>query len=306
MRKVWLSIYFGFSVVFLNAQTRIHTVKTGESLYSIARTYSVTVNDLIKANPELSGNTGVKIGQKLSIPNTGTTTSTTKVAAKVHTVTKGETVYALCKKYGITLAEMKQWNKLTDLNVKVGQKLIVSKANSDAIYKPVAVPSTPDTPYREEDARPRNENLKANAIIEQQQVYEKPKDMPVAEAKPALAPVTTLRTNSSNSLEYPGIFNQYSVSGFKIKKNRGAANYISDNTSGNQFLAFYNDAETGSIIRVTNLMNKKTIFVKVMGKVPPADAAQEIILKLSNKAAQELGAVDEKFLVEVAAYTAVQ
>jgi hypothetical protein len=212
----------------------------------------------------------------------------------------------LCKKYGVTLAEIKQWNKLTDLNVRIGQKLIVSKSNSDAIYKPVAVPSTPDTPYREEDARPRNENLKANAQLEQQQTFEKPKEMPVAETKPAPTPVTSLRTSSSNSAEYPGIFNQYSVSGFKIKKSRGAANYLADNTSGNQFLAFYNDAETGSIIRVTNLMNKKTIFVKVMGKVPPADAGQEIMLKLSNKAAQELGVVDEKFLVEVAAYSVTQ
>lgn len=304
MKKIWLSIYFGLSVIFLDAQEKMHTVKPGESLYSIARAYSLTLNDLIKSNPELKNNTGVKIGQRLVIPTQGSATN--KVAAKLHTVTKGETIYGLCKKYGVTLAEIKQWNKLSDLNVKVGQKLIVSKANSDAIYKPVAVPSTPDTPYREEDARPRNENLKANAQIEQQQVFEKPKEMPVAEARPAPTPVTSLRTNSSNAAEYSGIFNQYSVSGFKIKKNRGAANYLADNTSGNQFLAFYNDAETGSIIRVTNLMNRKTIFVKVMGKVPPSDAGQEIMLKLSNKAAQELGAVDEKFLVEVAAYSAMQ
>ncbi len=304
MKKVWLSLYFGLSVIFLDAQEKMHTVKTGESLYSIARTYSLTLNDLIKANPDLKNNTGVKIGQRLVIPTQGSATS--KVAAKLHTVTKGETIYGLCKKYGVTLAEIKQWNKLSDLNVKVGQKLIVSKANSDAIYKPVAVQSTPDTPYREEDARPRNEDLKANAQIEQQQVFEKPKEMQVAEPRPTPTPVTSLRTNSSNAAEYSGVFSQYSISGFKIKKNRGAANYLADNTSGNQFLAFYNDAETGSIIRVTNLMNKKTIFVKVMGKVPPADAGQEIMLRLSNKAAQELGAVDEKFLVEVAAYSVVQ
>jgi LysM repeat protein len=300
----------GLSVLLLDAQEKMHSVKSGETLYSIARSYSLTLSDLLKANPNLQNNTTVKVGQRIAIPVKGGMASgnstTGKVAAKVHTVTRGETIYALCKKYGVSLSEIKQWNKLTDLNVKVGQKLIVSKANSEAIYKPIAVPSTPDTPYREEDARPRNENMKANAQLEQQQILEKPSETPAVETKPAPSPVTSLRTSSSNSLDYPGIFNQYSVSGYKIKKNRGAANYLVDNTSGNQFLAFYNDAETGSIIRVTNLMNKKTIFVKVMGKVPPADAGQEIVLKLSNKAAQELGAVDEKFLVEVAAYSAVQ
>jgi hypothetical protein len=50
-------------------------------------------------------------------------------------------------------------------------------------------------------------------------------------------------------------------------------------------------------------MNHKTVFVKVIGKVPPIDASSEVTVKLSNKAAQDLGAVDDKFLVEVASFS---
>ena len=74
-------------------------------------------------------------------------------------------------------------------------------------------------------------------------------------------------------------------------------------SAGNQNLAFYSNAEMGSVIRVTNLMNHKTVFVKVVGKVPPMDAGNEITLKLSSKAAKDLGALDEKFLVEVASFS---
>lgn len=111
-----------------------------------------------------------------------------------------------------------------------------------------------------------------------------------------------LKTSSGNASEYSGIFGRYASGGFKMKRNRGAANFMNDNTSGNPYLAFYNDAETGSVVKVVNLMNKRTVYVKVVGKLPVADASREIIIKLSQKAAKDLGAVDDKFLVEVAGY----
>lgn len=304
MKKIWMMVWMGMCVVMLEAQTPVHVVKQGETLYSIARTHAISIHELVKVNPGLTTSTQVKLGQRLNLPGATTAASHTaaRVPARIHTVAKGETVYSVAKKYGITTTDIKQWNNLADLNLRIGQKLVVSKADKQAIYQPINVASTPDTPYREEDPRPRNGNL-AEAKISEQPVIEKPKEIPVA----VTAPVTTgLRTGSSNPAEYLSIFGQYSVNGYRIKKNRGAANYLADNTSGNQFLAFYNDAETGSIIRVTNMMNRKTIYVKVMGKVPPVDAGKEIMLKLGNKAAQELGVVDEKFLVEVASYQVQQ
>lgn len=335
MRKVLLCIYFGVSVLVAGAQNTKHTVKSGETLYAIARNYSVSVKEIIAANSSLAGNTAIKPGQVIIIPSntatvsappraTATNTSATATPAvtgttngqavkvRTHTVSKGETFYAICKKYGVSPSEVKQWNNLSDLNVRIGQKLIVAKENKQASYAPAAVASTPDTPYQQEDVRPRNEaaipsDKPSSLAIEQEQIAAAEKAKEAAEQAAAVKPAPVsdgLRTSSSNPGEYRGIFNGYPVNGYKIKKNRGAATYLSDNTTGNQYLAFYNNAETGSIIRVTNMMNLKTIYVKVMGKVPPADAAQEVMLKLTSKAADELGVIDEKFLVEVAAYGA--
>ncbi len=307
MKKIMFAVWFGLIVVSGNAEDKMHVVKAGESLYSIARMYNVSVTELKKMNAELAGSTNIKAGQKIVVSgshNKPVAPSAKAVSAKVHTVGKGETLYGICKKYGVSVAELKQWNSLSDMNLKMGQKLVVNKMNQMALYKPMAVPSTPDTPYREEDIRPR-----ASAIIPNTNPVTPLSDEPVAvntPATPVAKPVFLtegLRTSSSNSAEYPGIFNQYSSHGYRIKKNKGAANYLADETGGNQNLAFYSEAETGSVIRVTNLMNKRTVFVKVVGKVPPTDAGNEITIKLSNKAAQDLGAIDEKFLVEVASFS---
>jgi LysM repeat protein len=220
-----------------------------------------------------------------------------------HTVKKGETLYSLSKKYGVTLSALAKANSIsTRTEIKIGQRLLIPglKTAKDIVrsYKPVAVPSTPDTPYREEDIRPRATLLTTDLP---KPVATKPKTEATPVSKPAVV-TPELKTTSSNAAEYPEIFNQYAMHGFKIRRNRGTANYLTEGTSGNQNLAFYNDAEMGSLIRVTNLLNQKTIFVKVVGKVPPIDAGNEVIVKLSNKAAQDLEVGEEKFLVEVASY----
>ena len=114
----------------------------------------------------------------------------------------------------------------------------MSKVNSMALYKPVSVPSTPDTPYREEDVRERvmmTEIRKSEATLaEETLLVEKPK----TEAPKPVLLTEGLRTSSSNATEYPAIFNQYTSHGFKIKKSKGAANYLADATSGNQNMAF--------------------------------------------------------------------
>lgn len=307
MKKVFFSVFFGINLLLAATQTATHTVLKGETLYSIAKQYHSDVHEIARLN-NFSTQYGVRIGQRLLVPAQApvakpiTLGSAKPVPAKVHTITRGETLYAVCKKYGVSISEIKQWNHLVDLTVHPGQRLIVSKANAVALYNPVAVPSTPDTPYREEDVRPRAELVQT--IARQDAIVEPALEKPVVE-KPEPAPVVySLKTTSSNAAEYPGIFNQYPTRGYKIKRMRGAANYLPEATSGNQHLAFYNDAETGSIIRVTNLMNHKTIFVKVVGKVPPSDASNEIVIKLAHKAAQDLGVQDEKFLAEIAAYSA--
>jgi len=228
-----------------------------------------------------------------------------------HVVKKGETLYSISRSYGLKVKDLIQANPGlgAKASIRPGQKLIIpgkfanhagTMVAAPGHVKPqatVAVPSTPDTPYKDEDSKARavipgvSDDASATTTINS--------DQPVINTTPSSA-VFSLRTNAASSADYPGVFSQYAAHGYKMSKNRGAANFLEDNTSGNPYLALYNGAETGSVIKVTNLMNKKTVYVKVVGHVPANDASKEVILKLSNKVARELGALDDKFLVEVA------
>jgi len=308
MRKVVLSFSAFLFVLSIQAQEATHVVKKGESLYAISKKYNLTIEEIAKLN-NLDGN-AIKIGQTLILPSANVvatkseqtpTASGTAVKARVHTVAKGESLYAITKKYGITLQELKSWNNINENNIQPGQKLVVSKVDKSAIYTPTPEPKKAEV--KEEVAVTNTPS--ARPVAPSAALVETPVAQPAVLKEIAKSTESEHWKNASTSpVDYPAIFYQYPTKGLKMSKNRGVANYLFEATSGNQFLAFYDGAEAGSVIRVTNLINQKTIFVKVVGKLPVADASKEVMVKLSSKAAQELEAAEAKFLVEVSAYTA--
>ncbi len=84
-----------------------HKVKSGESVYGIARTYNVNVDDLIAANPGI--NAGITPGQMLTIP---TTKAPTLVDDGIiyHTIVRGESLYSVAKKYNTTIESLVKLN----------------------------------------------------------------------------------------------------------------------------------------------------------------------------------------------------
>lgn len=93
-----------------------YTVQKGDSLYSIARKYSTTI-DKIKDLNNLTTNL-LSIGQVLQIP-TDTNLETT------YTVQKGDSLYSIAKKYDTTVDRLKQLNNLKSNLLSIGQILIV-------------------------------------------------------------------------------------------------------------------------------------------------------------------------------------
>jgi membrane-bound lytic murein transglycosylase D len=103
---------------------KYHTVASGETLGSIARKYGVTVKQLVEWN-KLSNPDALKLGQKLKV---GTTkSSSASSSSKTHTVSQGDTLGSIACKYGVTVKQLTEWNKLSNPDaLKLGQKLKVS------------------------------------------------------------------------------------------------------------------------------------------------------------------------------------
>ena len=120
-----------------------YKIEKGDTLYSISRKYQITVAELRTAN-NLSENDVIKVGQKLIIPDadigTAAALSSTKTAGAAtsstvktteYVVAKGDTLYGIARKNGMSVADLMAINNLdSSAVIKVGQKLKVSAAGA--------------------------------------------------------------------------------------------------------------------------------------------------------------------------------
>lgn len=115
----------------------IHVVKDDETIYSISREYGISQEDIIKYNRKAIN--GVKNGMKLKLPMVATSvesivpatisrTQTTEATAKQHIVIAKETVYSICRKYGITQTALLNANPELEMGLKIGQTLKIPAA----------------------------------------------------------------------------------------------------------------------------------------------------------------------------------
>lgn len=123
----------------------IHQVEEKETLFGISRRYQVAVNDIIQNNEKLED--GLKMGQRIKVPFIPKTAI--PKGAKLHKVETGETLFAISKKYNVSVGDILSWNNLQGSDLSVGQSLIIQgveasppKSVSDnAASQPVLAPA---------------------------------------------------------------------------------------------------------------------------------------------------------------------
>ncbi len=135
-----ISIQHSNEKVLINGKIYfIHIVKKGQTLYSIAKAYSVTVNDITSVNP----NAVIEIvpGQVLRIPEASKKASTVdfeKSSSRItHIVSAGQTLYSIARIYGVSVDDIKKLNpEIKSDSLKVDQVIkIPSPALPEAKIK---------------------------------------------------------------------------------------------------------------------------------------------------------------------------
>lgn len=121
--------YIGVPYTFTGtmANENYYIVQKGDSLWGIASKNGLTVDELKKLN-NLSSNM-LTIGQKLLIKDT----SSSDELGVYYTVSKGDTLYGIANKYGLTVDELKKMNNLTSNNLSINQKLLVSGTSDESL-----------------------------------------------------------------------------------------------------------------------------------------------------------------------------
>lgn len=107
----------------------VYTVKPGDTLYRIANTYGVSVNDLIVAN-NLTSNI-LTIGQELIIP----LKPVTEEDYVVYEVEPNDTLYSIARRFNTKVDTIKSYNNLTNNLLNVGQILQIPINSTEIVYQ---------------------------------------------------------------------------------------------------------------------------------------------------------------------------
>lgn len=112
------------------SDTKIYTVKAGDTLSTIASRYGVSVVRLKRAN-RLSGDS-LRIGDRLEIPTQVEVSDAPKRVAqsRTHRVRSGESLYTIGKRYGVSVDRIKAANGLRRNTIRVGQELVIPAGSS--------------------------------------------------------------------------------------------------------------------------------------------------------------------------------
>lgn len=89
-----------------------YVVKSGDTLWSIARKYNLSVNEL-KALNNLSSN-GLSVGQRLIVG---------KESSNDYVVSAGDTLWAIARKFNVSIDDIKALNNLSSNNLSIGMIL---------------------------------------------------------------------------------------------------------------------------------------------------------------------------------------
>ncbi len=101
--------------------SQTYTVKSGDSLFGIARNHQTTVAELKTVNNLTSDL--IRVGQVLTIPGGGTAPLASTSTATSYTVKSGDSLWRIATNHNLTVQQLQSMNNLTSDNIFVGQVL---------------------------------------------------------------------------------------------------------------------------------------------------------------------------------------
>ena len=173
---------------------------------------------------------------------------------------------------------------------------------------PVTKADTPVTKF--ESAATTTPATKPAVIAKEKETKEKETKEVAKENKVVSNPTTTASTTSAPpATTSPSAVNAPHFDGGVFKpdfldngKTASGVAGIFKSTSGWQdgkYYALMNNVAIGSIVKVTDAANAKSVYVKILGQLPDMKESAGLTIRISNAAAAEMGATGDRFNVQV-------
>ncbi|WP_051292652.1 DPBB and LysM peptidoglycan-binding domain-containing protein [Olivibacter sitiensis] len=268
----------------------LHRVESGETYYGISRRYQVDPKSLIAFNNNTSLRPGLVVkvatgkpfvenisvrpekeqvvkASASSAANTGTDFIEYKVGS-------GETLFALSRKFGVSVDAIQKANSLSSSSLKAGQ--IVKIPNQQTASNAVVIT---DEDLRD-DRTTNNEASTAVSVIDDRNDNNT---------------VESVRKEEEKSFEPTNQF------GLKEVSASGVGVWMDDvgNGDSGKNLALHNAAPIGTVVKITNPMNNRMAYAKVVGRFNETAQSKDAVIVISKSVASLLGVIDRRFQVKI-------
>jgi membrane-bound lytic murein transglycosylase D len=109
-------------------QSRVHTIKSGDTLWGVARQHGVTVPALAAANG-LTTSSRLTVGTRLQIPGGGAAASTAaanETTRMTYKVQRGDTLSQIAERFNVSVRQLMTWNQIrSSTSLRAGQQIVV-------------------------------------------------------------------------------------------------------------------------------------------------------------------------------------
>lgn len=293
-----------------------HIVKKGENLYRIARDYSMTIGELKELNP---GVDVLRPGMKLRVVRTNiikaknaeANTQQEDLIKTKHVVQKGETLYAIAKKYNTKVSVIRELNEMIGNDLKVGQELWVpgvnpvqeSSTEKQETDSPVKTPSSATEPIR---ANPG----KSNTSVTESPKKEESKSVDATKSE-AVKPEnksdnkTEPKSDTKSKVEAPnkeGGVIEAGSQGSRLKYTEKEATYtakLATDLNKNELtraFVWISELKKNQIVAIINPATNQVVYAVCQGK---PSFKNNSVVQITPYLAEKLGITDESAQVRV-------
>lgn len=262
----------------------IHQVDAGQGLYGVARKYKTTVAKIKEANPGMG--LSLSVGQVILVPYPVKPGIATKSGSETqskafrkqkvihednsasdnktpiyHTVINKETLNKIAENHHLTIDQLKTWNHIDLETISPGEKIIVGYKEKKVVKEIVKTDSKTNNNLTKTDKRKSKINEGTETLVTDK------------------VPENVVKRSVTEN---------------------GMGTWVDDGSIKTDIsLAMHKTAPSGTIIKLTNPMNGRSKYVKVVGNLPDTDDNKDIIIKISKNTADELGIIDKDFRVKL-------
>lgn len=279
-----------------------HKVQPKEGLYPIGRLYNVNPKFLAAFNKWDMGK-GLDIGQVINIPLTDTNfiQSGFRGVPVYYRVGEKEGIQAVSNKINkVSTDLLKNWNDLSADQLTAGKKLIVGFLLTNEMHDRVVTiqPKKKADPVTEEKKQETAEVKKPEPVTEKKEV--------VTQNTPAQTQPSRTAAEEKFLVDKYGYFTPHFTEQAKSSppvNDQTVTSSIFKTVSGwadSKFYLLINDVEPGTIVRITNPSNNKTVYAKVLYSMDKIRQNQGVDMRISDATASFLSIYEtDKFILKV-------